>query len=188
MTRALRTFAVAVTFIIPATFAWAADPFTLTSSTFRDGDIWPSKYAGADAKPPACRVGENVSPPLAWSNAPPNTRSFALIMQDPDGGFGLGSYHWIAYDIPPSRTSIAEGEGSVSPTAWVGGLNGRGRNHYTGPCAPTGQGFHHYMINLIATDFAPGTLKPGLTHDELMQALRGHALGTAGIVGRYQHK
>jgi Raf kinase inhibitor-like YbhB/YbcL family protein len=97
----------------------------------------------------------------------------------------MGSFHWIAYDIPASVNSIPEGAGSVSPTEWVGGNLGN-IDHYRGPCAPLGQGIHHYVINIIATDIPPGTLKPGLTRDELMQAIRGHALGTASIIARYQ--
>jgi Raf kinase inhibitor-like YbhB/YbcL family protein len=164
----------------------AAEPFTLTSPAFKDGDVWPSKYAGADparTNPPC--PGQNVSPPLAWSNAPAATKSFAIIMLDPDGGNGLGVVHWVAYDIPASKTSLAEGEATASPTAWVGGKNSAGMDHYFGPCGPLGHALHHYVITMIATDLAPGTLKPGLTRDELVQQLRGHALAPAGIVGRF---
>src|SRR5438132_497000 len=102
--------------------ALAAEPFTLTSPAYKDGDVWPSKFAGShpSRSNPPC-PGQNVSPPLTWSNAPAGTKSFALMMVDPDGGNGLGAIHWIAYDIPPSKTSFAEGEGSVSPKDWVGG-------------------------------------------------------------------
>ncbi len=164
----------------------AAEPFTLTSSAFKDGDIWPAKFAGSDpeiTKPPC--PGQNVSPPLAWANAPEKTKTFAIVMQDPDGGLGLGSIHWVAYGIPREKTSLAEGEGSSPPTTWIGGKNLRGKGFYFGPCGPAGQALHHYHINVIATDLEAGALQPGLTRDELMQALRGHALGTAGIVGRY---
>src|ERR1035437_1634497 len=101
MKRARGIFVAALVFAIPASVSWGADLLTLTSPTFKDNDIWPSKYACADPGPPP-RPGENVSPPLAWSNPPANTKSLALIMQDPDGGFGLGSVHWVAYDIPPT--------------------------------------------------------------------------------------
>jgi Raf kinase inhibitor-like YbhB/YbcL family protein len=183
MKHALCKIFAALLFSVPTTVLWAADPLQLTSPAFKDDDLWPSKYA-CDVPGPS-HVGENISPPVAWSNPPANTKSFALIMKDPDGGLGVGSFHWIAYDIPPSVNSIPEGAGSVSPTGWVGGNLGN-TDHYRGPCAPLGQGIHHYVINIIATDIPPGTLKAGLTRDELMQAIHGHALGTASLIARYQ--
>lgn len=163
----------------------AAEPFTLTSPAFSDGAMLQTKYAGADpSRQPPCG-GENISPPLQWSNAPAATRSFAIVMQDPDGGRGSGSNHWVAYDIPPSKTALAEGEASVSPTAWVGGKNTIGTDHYFGPCGPAGDAPHHYVITVIATDLAPGTLKPGLTRQQLLQQLRGHGLAPASIVMKY---
>ena len=171
----------------PAAMSQAADPFAVVSPAFKDGDVWPAKYAGADPSR-ATRPcgGQNISPPLSWSNAPAATRSFAILMFDPDGGNGLGSSHWVAYDIPPTKTSLAEGEASAEPTEWVGGKNNVGNGHYFGPCGPAGHSLHHYIITVIATDITPGTLKPGLTRDELLAALRGHALAPASIVGRFK--
>jgi Raf kinase inhibitor-like YbhB/YbcL family protein len=164
----------------------AAEPFTLTSPAFKDGDVWSSKFAGADparTNPPC--PGQNISPPLAWSNAPPATRSYAILMVDSDGGNGLGSVHWVAYGIPPTKTSLAEGEASSAPKDFVAGKNNVGTDHYFGPCGPAGHALHHYVITVIATDLAPDALKPGLTRDELIKQLRGHALAPASIVGRY---
>jgi Raf kinase inhibitor-like YbhB/YbcL family protein len=169
----------------PTGGARAAEPFTLTSSAFTDGGIIPKKYAGYHpSRQPPCG-GENVSPPLAWSNAPAATKTFAIVMQDPDGGRGTGSNHWVAYDIPPTRGGLQEGEASLSPKEWVGGKNSIGIDHYFGPCGPSGDSPHHYIITLIATSLEPGQLKPGLTREELLQALRGKALAPATIVGRY---
>ena len=163
-----------------------AEVFTLTSPAFRDGDVWPSKFAGSDPSRtnPPC-PGQNVSPPLNWSNAPGATKSYAIFMSDPDGNNGLGVDHWVAYDIPTSKTSLSEGEASASPKTWLGGKNVIGSDHYFGPCGPTGHALHHYVITVVATDIPPGTLMPGLTHAELVQQLRGHALAPASIVGRY---
>ncbi len=172
--------------VVGMTPARAAEPFALTSPAFKDGDVWPSKYAGADPSRtnPPC-PGENVSPPLAWSNPPPGTKSYALLLQDPDGANGLGVYHWIAYDIPTSKTSFAEGEASKGVNGWVGGKNAIGKTHYFGPCGPTGHSLHHYVFTMIATDIEPGKLKPDMTRDELVAELKGHALAPASIVGRY---
>ena len=120
-----------------------------------------------------------------WSNAPAATKSFAILMYDPDGGNGLGAVHWVAYNIPASKTSLAEGEASKSPKDWTGGKNNVGNDHYFGPCGPSGHSLHHYIITVIATDVEPGKLKPGLTRDELIAELKGHALAPASIVGRY---
>jgi Raf kinase inhibitor-like YbhB/YbcL family protein len=163
----------------------AAEPFVLTSPAVADGAMLATRYAGADpSRVPPCG-GENVSLPLQWANAPAATRSFAIVMQDPDGGRGTGSDHWVAYGIPPDRTSLAEGEASVAPTDWTGGRNTIGTDHYFGPCGPAGDAPHHYVITLIATDLAPGALEPGLTRGQLLQKLRGHALAPASLVVRY---
>ena len=168
-----------------ASRARAAEPFTLTSAAVADGAALPTKYAGADpSRLPPCG-GENVSPPLQWTNVPAATKSFAIVMQDPDGGRGTGSNHWVAYGIPPGKTSLREGEASVAPTAWTGGKNTIGTDHYFGPCGPAGDAPHHYVITVIATDLEPGALKPGLTREELLQQLRGHALAPASMVVRY---
>lgn len=162
-----------------------ADPFTLTSPAFADGSAMAKKYAGyhPDRQPPC--GGENVSPPLAWSNPPAGTKSFAIVMQDPDGGRGVGSNHWVAYGIPATRTGLKEGEASEPPKEWTSGKNTIGTDHYFGPCGPAGDAPHHYIITVIATSVEPGQLRPGLTREELLQTLRGKALAPASVVGRY---
>ena len=180
------SFGLAVAFGLNAGVALAADPFAVTSSAFKDGDVWPAKFAGADpgrTNPPC--PGQNISPPLAWSNAPEKTKSFAIMMYDPDGGNGLGAVHWVAYNIPTSKTKLDEGEASASPKDFTGGKNNVGHDHYFGPCGPSGHSLHHYIITVIATDIEPGKLKAGLTRDELIAELRGHALAPASLVGRY---
>jgi Raf kinase inhibitor-like YbhB/YbcL family protein len=186
VTLRLTTLGLAAGFAVHAGLALAADPFTVTSSAYKDGDVWPAKFAGADPSRtnPAC-PGQNVSPPLAWSNAPAATKSFAIVMYDPDGGNGTGAIHWVAYGIPPTKTSLAEGEASASPKDWIGGKNSIGSDHYFGPCGPSGHALHHYVITVIATPLEPDALKPGLTRDELLAALRGKSLAPASIVGRY---
>jgi Raf kinase inhibitor-like YbhB/YbcL family protein len=166
----------------------AAEPFTLSSPAVADGGDLPIKYAGADpSRSPPCG-GENISLPLQWTDAPAATKSFAIVMQDPDGGRGTGSVHWLAYGIPASKTSLREGEASPSPTGWSGGRNTIGNDHYFGPCGPAGDAPHHYVITVIATDLEPGALKPGLTREELLQQLRGHALAPTSIVIKYVRK
>jgi hypothetical protein len=161
----------------------AAEPFALTSTTFKDGAVMPKKVANNTAGTPSC-VGDNVSPQLAWSGAPEGTRSFALTMIDPEGRRGLGTYHWLAYGIPPDVTSFAEGEVSKASDKYVGGKSTQGVATYSGPCTPRGSP-HHYTFVVIATDLDPKDLPPGLTMPELWEKLQGHAKGAAGMVGLF---
>src|SRR5437868_12714790 len=87
----------------------AADPFTLTSTTFKDGQMMPRKVANNLSNNANC-VGQNVAPQLSWSGAPEGTKSFAILMEDPEGRGGAGVHHWVAYGISPTVTSFAEGE------------------------------------------------------------------------------
>jgi Raf kinase inhibitor-like YbhB/YbcL family protein len=166
--------------------AQAADVFTLKSPAFKDDGVLAKKYAGNDKSNPNC-VGDNISPPLAWSKPPEGTQSFALIMYDPEGRLGLGVVHWVAYGIPASVTGFAEGEVSTPSDKFVGGKSTRGLATYFGPCTPPGD-WHHYTLTLIATDLDPKALQPGMTRDELLAALQGHAKAAAGLIGRFKHK
>jgi Raf kinase inhibitor-like YbhB/YbcL family protein len=164
--------------------ARGAEPFVLTSPAFKDGAPIPGpKYAGNLKSNPNC-VGENVSPPFAWSNPPAGTKSFALIMFDPEGRGGAGVIQWVAYGIPVAMTGLAEGDGSQPSDKFATGKSAVAVPAYLGPCAPPGAP-HHYVFTLIANDLEPGALQPGLTRDELIAALGGHVKGVAGIVGLY---
>jgi Raf kinase inhibitor-like YbhB/YbcL family protein len=163
-------------------------PFTVTSSSWKDNAMVARKYAGNLASNPNCD-GQNVSPQLSWSNAPPATKSFAIVMIDPDGANGQGSVHWVAYDIPTAKTSLKEGEvNAPSPDIVLGDPNnGMPNGLYRGPCPPRGQRPHHYVITVIATDLAPDALQPGLSRDAFLAALKGHALASSSHIGRYAH-
>jgi Raf kinase inhibitor-like YbhB/YbcL family protein len=165
--------------------AKAADPFVLRSPTLEDNGKLAIKNAGNNKANPNC-VGENISPPFKWSNPPDGTKSFALLMFDPEGRAGLGVSHWVAYGIPASVTEFAEGEVSKASDKYVGGKSTPGLATYFGPCTPPGD-WHHYTFTLIATDLDPKALQPGLTREELMAALNGHAKAAAGLIGRFTH-
>jgi hypothetical protein len=171
----------------------AADPFTLTSTTFKDGQLMPRKVANSSANfsSPNC-VGENVSPQLSWAGVPEGTKSFALLMEDPEGRGAAGVHHWVAYGIPASVTSFAEGEVSKLSDKYVAGKSTLGLGNYFGPCTPPGPP-HHYTFIIVATDFDPKELPPGLTREELLAKIvppapaKSHAKGTAGLVGLFMH-
>src|SRR5436853_7167858 len=166
----------------------AADPFTLTSTTFKDGQMMPRKVANNLSNNPNC-VGQNVSPQLSWTGVPDGTKSFAILMEDPEGRGGAGVHHWVAYGIPASVTSFAEGEVSKPSDKYVGGKSTQGVGSYSGPC--TGPGApHHYTFILVATDFDPKDLPAGLTREEFLAKLvpqggMSHAKGSAGLVGLF---
>jgi Raf kinase inhibitor-like YbhB/YbcL family protein len=164
--------------------AGAAKPFSLTSLAFRDGTMLAKKNGGNNKSNPNC-IGQNVSPPLHWTNVPAGTKSLALLMVDPEGRGGLGVNHWVAYGIVPSLGGFAENEVSELGSKYVPGKGTAGLGHYTGPCTPPGTGMHHYTFTLIATDFEPGELPPGLTHDEFLAKLPGHTKGSAGLIGLF---
>lgn len=158
--------------------------FAISSSSFTDGGMIALPQVGPD---PACGSGEARTPQLSWENLPDGTRSLALVMFDPDGGKGLGVVHWIVYNIDPALDSLEAGEGGQSTQTLTLGRNSRGTLTYRGPCPPTGDNPHHYVLTLIATDLEPGSLPPGLDHQGLMDALRGRALGAQSLVGKYGH-
>src|SRR5262245_19597811 len=172
-----------------AASALAADPFTLTSMTFKDGQLMPRKVANTSPTNMNC-VGENVSPQLSWNGAPEGTKSFAILMEDPEGRGGAGVHHWVAYGIPASVTSFAEGEVSKQTDKFVGGKSTQGVGYFSGPCTPPGTP-HHSTFVVIATDFDPKELPAGLTRDEFLAKLAppapapSHAKGAAGLVGLF---
>lgn len=165
--------------------ASAAEPFQLTSPAFADNAPLAVKNAGDNKANPNC-VGESVSPPLNWVNPPAGTNSYALLLLDPEGRGGLGVVHMVTYGIPASVTSFGEGELSKPSDKFVGGKSTMGLATYFGPCTPAGD-WHHYTFTLIATDLDPKALQPGMTRDELMAALAGHAKGAVGLIGRFRH-
>jgi Raf kinase inhibitor-like YbhB/YbcL family protein len=183
--------AVALACGLAGTTANAAGIFTLASTTCADGQVMPKKVANLNAtgKAPNC-VGENVSPELHWSNVPAGANSLVLLMFDPEGRVPFGVSHWVAYGIDPAKvTGFAEGATSKDSDQYVGGKSLMGVGHYSGPCTPPGQTAHHYTFTLIATDFAPGELPPGLTREELTAKFGSppspHVKGVTGLIGLF---
>ena len=143
--------------------------FTLRCTAFGDGAPIPAQFT--------CD-GANVEPPLHWSGAPEGTRSFALILDDPDAPGGTFT-HWLLYDVPASATAV-NGEGASL-------RNDFGRDGYGGPCPPRGHGSHRYVFTLYAVNVPSLTLR-GRTRTSLEHALRDHTLGVARLVGLYERR
>jgi len=143
--------------------------FTLSSPAFEDGATVPRQFT--------CD-GEDLAPPLAWSGAPEGTRSFALVMEDPDAPHGTFT-HWLLYDIPRTTTHLREDGGGKALR------NSFGRAEYGGPCPPPGHGPHRYVFTLYALDVSVLDLHVR-TREALERLLHGHTLATARLMGRYE--
>ena len=144
--------------------------FEITSDAFEEGATIPRRHT--------CE-GENRSPPLSWTGAPEGARSVALIVDDPDAPVGTFT-HWLAWGIDPGAGGLGEGEAAPGE-----GRNGFGNAGYAGPCPPPGHGPHRYFFRLHALD-AELDLRPGADREELEQALEGHVLETAELMGVYE--
>src|SRR5271170_4482266 len=167
--------------------AKAQGAFTLSSPDLKDGARFATKNVGNNKSNPNC-VGENISPAFAWANPPEGTKSFALMMFDPEGRPPGGVSHWVAYGIPASVTGFAEGETSKESDNYVGGKSTMGVGFYSGPCTPPNTTPHHYTFVLVATDFEPQELPPGLARDEVIAKFGpapAHVKGSTGLVGLF---
>ena len=132
-----------------------ADPLTLTSPQIQDNGTLAIKNACSDKqRSPNC-VGENVSPPLAWSGVPEGTKSFALLLFDPEGRAPAGVSHMVVYGIPADVKGFAEGELSQPSDKFVGGKSTMEKSVYFGPGTPPNTDWHHYTWTLVATDLDP---------------------------------
>jgi len=186
---ALTAGSLALAFLASGQPARAAGVLTLTSSAIQDNGTLATKNACSDKqRSPNC-VGENVSPPLAWANPPEGTKSFALLLFDPEGRAPAGVSHMVIYGIPATVTGFAEGELSKQSDKFVGGKNLMGTGMYYGPGTPPNTDWHHYTFSVVATALEPKApeLKPGMTREELAVALKDHVKGSAGLVSRFKH-
>lgn len=149
--------------------------FTLTSSAFKHQAPMDARFT--------CQGGD-TSPPLAWEHAPAGTRSFALILDDPDAPGGTW-VHWVIYDIPATTTALPEGAAKRLPAGTREGMNDWDRTGYGGPCPPSGR--HRYFHKLYALDAVLPDLKSP-DKAALEAAMKGHVLAEAELIGTYQKK
>ena len=147
---------------------------TVKSSAFENNGKIPKKYTGE---------GEDVSPQISWTGAPAKAQSFASICDDPDAPRATPWVHWVLYNIPANVTELAEGSNGGA----TAGMNDMKKNQYNGPMPPPGHGVHHYHFKVYALDMKLN-LKPGLTKDELLAAMKGHIIAQGELVGTYERK
>ena len=145
--------------------------FNLSSPSFVPGGTIPRQHT--------CD-GEGIPPHLVWTGAPNGTRSFVLIVDDPDAPNGTFT-HWVVFDIPGNRTDLPSG--TRSDAVGVAGRNSRGELGYMGPCPPSGT--HRYFFRLSALDVETLGLAAGASRNQVESAVAPHTLGTAELMGRY---
>jgi len=150
----------------------------LTSAAFQAGAEIPSYYTSD---------GDDVSPELSWKDAPKETKSFALIMHDPDAPRTGGFTHWVVYNIDAGAGHIEENVPDAKEIAGVGiqGKNDAGEIGYMGPAPPSG--VHRYFFRLFALD-SRLQLAPGASHKQVNAAMKGHILAEAELMGTYEKK
>ena len=145
----------------------------LTSSAFQNGQPIPTQFT--------CD-GADQSPPLQWGEPPPGTKSFALVIDDPDAPSGTFR-HWGVFDIPATARSLG---GSERAGTEVG--NDFGKAGYGGPCPPKGHGAHHYHFKLFALDTDRLGLSPAAKVKDVEDAAQKHAIAQGELVGIYERK
>lgn len=167
------------------TAAGAAGKLKLTSAAFKNNANMPDKYSYNQM---GC-TGENVSPALSWSDPPAGTKSFALLVHDPDAPTGSGWWHWVVYDIPADTTSLAEGAGKEGggslPKGTKQGRSDYGSAAYGGPCPPPGSGKHHYNFMLLALKVDKLEVPDGASPALISFSANAAALGKAKLTGIY---
>jgi Raf kinase inhibitor-like YbhB/YbcL family protein len=153
---------------------------SLTSTSFVSGREIPAVHT--------CTAAD-ASPPLAWSGAPPGTKSFALIVDDPDAPDPAAPkkthVHWVLYDIAPETKSLPQDAGRNEPALPArAGLNDSSRKGYSGPCPPIGR--HRYFFKLYALDTVLGDLGAEANKAALEKAMEGHVLAKGELMGTFQ--
>lgn len=146
-----------------------------------DGAI-PRNYSGE---------GENLSPPLRWSNIPPSAKELVLLCEDPDAPKPTPFVHWVLYGLSSAVTSLPQGIPTTESVAMLGGFK-QGKNSadkigYTGPMPPVGHGVHHYHFQVFALSEQTG-LSGNPDRDEIIRAMAGHVLAVGDLVGTYERR
>ena len=148
--------------------------FKLTIPAFADGAQIPKLHT--------CE-GADISPSLEWTGEPANAQSLTLVVDDPDAPAGTWN-HWLLFDLSAAVRSLAQGykPGKLG----ISGTNDFGRPGYGGPCPPKGHGPHRCFFKLYALDVLSLGLQPGARRPDIDKAMRGHILGEAQYMGRYE--
>ena len=180
----MRTIAVTMSslFALSACVFAHADGFTVESASFGENTTLSKKLIYDQGK---CK-GDNTSPELHWSDAPDDTKSFAVTLFDPDAQNGAGFWHWMLFDIDAKTTSLPSGAGTAAgPLGSVSGTNGFGDIGYSGPCPPKDEKMHRYVFTVYALGADHLGLAQAADAEVVQQALKSKALATATLQAEY---
>ena len=166
-------------------------PLSEPISAPRALEVQSAEFADGAPIPPAnsfsgfgC-TGENQSPSVSWSGAPADTKSYALIVHDPDAPTGVGFFHWVVYDIPAGTTSLPQNAATSLPRGAHSGHNDFGTTSYGGPCPPPGSP-HRYVFTVYALGVPTLGITDPPTGALLRFMLAQHTLAYGRLVGTFQ--
>jgi Raf kinase inhibitor-like YbhB/YbcL family protein len=174
-----------VVFVLTGSSAFAQGSFRLTSPDVSEGAAIKAEQVLNGF---GCS-GQNVSPALQWSGAPAGTKSFALIVHDPDAPTGVGGFtHWIVYNIPATASGLEKGAGSTAgklPAGAAQATTSFGTAGWGGPCPPAGDKPHRYVFTLYALNADKLTVPPNATQALAGFTINGARLATATLTANY---
>ena len=157
--------------------------FSLTSNAFSDGAAMPPAQRSRQSPVP----GEDLSPQLAWSGAPVDTKSFSLTVYDPDAPTGSGFWHWLVVNIPAGTTELPEGAGEASGSKLPSGAiqlpNDAGLAQFMGAAPPAGHGLHRYFFIVTALDTDHLDIPSDASPARIGSMISRHAIGRAVLMG-----
>lgn len=155
-------------------------PLTVSSPAFESSAAIPAPHS---------HYGERFSPALSWSGAPDDTRSFVILVEDPDAKDPTPFVHWVLYNVPAETTQLPESvpaiQRLINPEGALQGRNSRGQVGYFGPRPPRGDQPHHYHFQVFALDTTL-SLAPGVSRESLLDAMRGHVIARGELVGTFE--
>ncbi|MCT7649693.1 YbhB/YbcL family Raf kinase inhibitor-like protein [Aliarcobacter butzleri] len=156
-----------------------ANNFTLTSSDLKGQLTKKQEFNGFGCS------GENISPQLSWENAPKGTKSFAITVYDPDAPTGSGWWHWVVFDIPSNKTTLASGFGNNDSKEAIQTITDYGKTGFGGACPPVGDKAHRYIFTVHALDIETLGLDKNTNAATVGYYINSHTIAKASIISYY---
>ncbi|MFY9071474.1 YbhB/YbcL family Raf kinase inhibitor-like protein [Aliarcobacter butzleri] len=156
-----------------------ANNFTLTSSDLKGQLTKKQEFNGFGCS------GENISPQLSWENAPKGTKSFAITVYDPDAPTGSGWWHWVVFDIPSNKTTLASGFGNNDSKEAIQSITDYGKTGFGGACPPVGDKAHRYIFTVHALDIETLGLDKNTNAATVGYYINSHSIAKASIISYY---
>lgn len=156
-----------------------ANNFTLTSSDLKGQLTKKQEFNGFGCS------GENISPQLSWENAPKGTKSFAITVYDPDAPTGSGWWHWVVFDIPSNKTTLASGFGNSDSKEAIQTITDYGKTGFGGACPPVGDKAHRYIFTVHALDIETLGLDKNTNAATVGYYINSHSIAKASIISYY---